>query len=136
MAKIGNLEVDRINIANNAVSGIVSSATSVVVPNALGAPIILAAKATVSWVDNGQGLAATLGVTMRVRRSRGSVDLIDRVFSYNDQNFGSKNLIVPDGAFDADATTSETYTLTVSVSSSQSSATVTSKLVQALYTKR
>lgn len=136
MAKIGNLEVERINIANNAVNGLVASGTSVVVPNAFGTPILLALTATINWVDNGQGLTANLGVIAKVTRSRGSLDLINRSLSYQDTNFGSKNIHVADGALDADAQTSETYTLSINLSPSQSSASVSTKQVQAFYVKR
>lgn len=135
MAKIVDLQVGRIKIADHAVHGLVSSASSAVVPNGSGAPIMVLGTVTFTWTPSGSGgPTPSLGVILKVTRSRGSLVLINRQFTFGSGDGGVQS--ISDAALDADVTTSETYNFSVNYSETGGNVSNSAPLVKAVYTKR
>jgi hypothetical protein len=69
-AKIGDLEVDTINFAGSSVTGAVSGATSITVPNTAGFPVIFSAFC--NWTYRGDTTNSAGTVTLLIRRQSDS----------------------------------------------------------------
>lgn len=107
MAKIGNLEVDTLNIANDAVTLDVAGTGSLVVANDSGLPIQLFYRGTAEYIGTTSGASGTINV--KITRSRDGWVAFDHTLNFSGNNSQTESISC--GVLDTSATTSETYTI-------------------------
>lgn len=136
-AKIQDLTVTTLNITNNAITGLVESTTSAVVPNASGYMIIVTAVVTAHYLGTQAGSTALYEIS--VTRSRDSKLLFTKSTFWSGSTGGSygQQRSIFGSAADTDATTSETYNLSINVTTNLGGSTQTlSQAVRGYYKKR
>ncbi|WP_024585998.1 hypothetical protein [Aliihoeflea sp. 2WW] len=106
-AKIANLEVDTINIANNAALAVVTGTSSIGVPNPMAAPVKLFASGTANYRNTGS--SGSVQFEIRIRASTGNRILA--IYTFTRAGSGTEALHIPLSAVDLALHTSQTYTV-------------------------
>lgn len=133
-AKIGELEVDTLNIDLNAVTGFVTGTNSAVVPNDAAMPVQLFWHVDVSVTAGGQ-TGGTTTITVVVKRSRGSKEIYRRTGSWT--NTGT-SFSINAQALDLTAAVGDTYQFSTSgtASGQLSEYDFSNKSISAIWVKK
>ncbi len=136
-AKIANLEVDTINIANNAALAVATGSSSIDVPNPMAAPVKLFASGTANYRNT--GASGSVQFDIRIRASTGNRILA--IYSFNRSGNSTASFHIPISAVDLALHASQTYTVQTETFASAPGAGITiipwsDVVIKALYRKR
>lgn len=136
-AKIANLEVDTINIANNAALAVVTGTSSIGVPNPMAAPVKLFASGTANYRNT--GASGSVQFDIRIRASTGNRILA--IYSFSRSGNSTASFHIPISAVDLALHASQTYTVQTETFASTPGAGITiipwsDVVIKALYRKR
>lgn len=139
-AKIGDLQVDTINIANNAALAVASGTTSISAPNPMAAPVKVFAFGTAQYRNTGS--SGTVQFSILVRAATGNRILATYSFSRSGSSSGGTFFYdIPLTAIDLALYASETYSIETNSFASSPGAGITilpwiNLSIKALYRKR